>query len=50
MPNQSKNDRSDRNGGGDVTKAKKVEVPETPKTVWDVVNSNGPGRFDPEGE
>lgn len=50
MPNQSKNDRSDRNGGGDVTKASKVNTPDTPKTKWDQLNAHGPGRFDPQGE
>lgn len=48
--NQAQNDRKDRNGGGDVSKAKKVEKPSTPQTDWDVLNHNGPGRFDPAGE
>jgi hypothetical protein len=43
MANQEKSDRKDRNGGGDVTKAEKVETPSVEPTVWDLLNQHGSG-------
>ena len=40
--NQGKNDRKDRSGGGDVTKAEAVKAPDVVKTKWDVLNATGP--------
>lgn len=40
MANQGTNDRKDRSGGGDVTKAE-VVTPVVEKTKWDILNNHG---------
>jgi hypothetical protein len=48
MANQNVNDRKDRSGGGDVTKAEAMKSPAVPKTVFDLLNSTGPSHLTQE--